>query len=557
MRTFDYIIVGGGSAGCVLANRLSEDPNTRVCLLEAGPRDRSPFIRIPLGIIAMMWSRKHNWRYHTEPEAALQGRKLFWPRGKTLGGSSAINAMCYTRGHAADYDQWAELGNRGWSYREVLPYFRKLENYEPFDESNGDAEYHGRGGPLNVAELRHRNRLSEAFVDAAFVAGHRKNKDFNGAEQEGFGFYKVYQKDGRRCSNAEAFLRPAEQRPNLTVITGAHATRVLLENQRAVGVEYRRGRKTLQLRAEREVLLAGGAINSPQLLMLSGIGPREELARHGIELKHELPGVGENLQDHLDISVVQRNRTAHSFSGRPGFVMRGAWFLLQYLFGRRGPIASNVAECGGFCKTSPEQPLPDLQMHFCPLVEEDHGLTVGNTLRLYGYTVRICDLRPLSRGRIGLNSADPLAPARIEANYLDHPRDLDNLVAGVRRAREIIAAEPLAAHSGAEMLPGAAAQSDEQLRDYVRAKAETIYHPVGTCKMGSDSMAVVDSELRVHGVRGLRVVDASIMPTLVGGNTNAPTTMIAEKAADLIRAEARANATAREETAMMPEPAMA
>ncbi|MGJ8686999.1 MAG: GMC family oxidoreductase [Spongiibacteraceae bacterium] len=551
MINYDYIIVGGGSAGCVLANRLSENPNTKVCLLEAGPRDRSPFIRIPLGIIALMLSRTLNWRFNTAPEAKLNNRELFWPRGKTLGGSSAVNAMCYTRGHAWDYDNWAALGNKGWSYDEVLPYFRRSENYEP-SAGNSDDPFHGQGGPLNVAEANSHNPLSHAFVEASQAAGHQKNNDFNGAEQEGFGLFKLFQKDGQRCSNAEAYLRPVEARTNLTIITGTQATQVLFDGKRAVGVEYkRRWRKPERIVANNEVILSGGAINSPQLLLLSGVGPKEELDRHGIAQRHELPGVGENLQDHLDVSVIHVSKSKLSFSGRIGFILRGPWHFLQYLLARRGPWASNVAEAGGFCKTDPSELLPNLQFHFCTVIEENHGRDMRNVFLHYGYTLRVCDLRPKSRGRLRLNSAAPLAPPRIEANYLDHPQDLDNLVAGIRRSREILAATPLADHSHREMQPGPQLNSDAELRDYVRAKAESIYHPVGSCKMGSDPMAVVDEQLRVHGMQGLRVVDASIMPSLVGGNTNAPTTMIAEKAADMIlqRAALPADNTQTIETA--------
>lgn len=531
---FDYVIVGGGSAGCVLANRLSENPNNRVCLLEAGPGDWHPFIHMPMGILMMMRSRLFNWAYETEPEPHLNNRRLFWPRGKTLGGSSSVNAMCYTRGHARDYDHWAELGNRGWSYRDLLPYFKQSENFETQD---AETEFHGRGGGYNVTVLRHHNPLSDVFLKAAEQAGYPRNDDFNGPEQEGFGWYSVAQQDGRRCSNADAFLHPVEQRPNLTVITRARATRVLLENRRATGVEYRKGRfgGLRRVRAKREVILSGGAINSPQLLLLSGVGPRDELARHGIACRHELPGVGENLQDHLDVTLIYKEKGRHSLKLGLFFLLwRAPIELLRYLFRRQGAFTSNFAEVGGFAKSEPGEALPNLQFHFLPAVEEEHGRKLRNTILHHGFSLRICDLRPLSRGRIGLHSADPLADARIEANYLAEKRDLDNLVAAVRCGREIIAAPAFARHRGKEMQPGESVRSDDRIAEFVRATAETIYHPVGSCKMGHDDLAVVDDRLCVHGLTGLRVIDASIMPTLVGGNTNAPTTAIAEKGAAMI-----------------------
>lgn len=530
--SYDYLVVGGGSAGCVLANRLSADPGNRVCLLEAGPRDWSPLIRIPVGIFALMRSRIFNWAYYTEPQTNLNGRRLFWPRGKTLGGSSSINAQCYVRGNPADYDHWAELGNRGWGYRDLLPYFRKSENFEA-----GASEYHGAGGGYNVASLRCTNPLSHVFVRAAEECGFPRNDDFSGPSEEGFGFYHVAQRDGRRCSNADAFLHPVEDRPNLAIRTRARATRLLFEGERAVGVEYKKWRfgRRRRVYAAREVILAGGAINSPQLLLLSGVGPRAELERHGIAVRRDLPGVGGNLQDHLDINVIRKEKTRESTTLGPRWMLlKGVPAVFRYLLRREGPLTSNVAECGGFAKLDPADPVPGLQCHFIAAIEQEHGLRLWNMFRYHGYSLRVCDLRPLSRGRIGLNGPDPMADARIDPDYLAEERDMEHLVAAVKLARRLLAAEAFAPHRGDELEPGGDVQTDEQIRAFIRERAETIYHPVGTCRMGHDEAAVVDDRLRVHGLKGLRVIDASIMPTLIGGNTNAPVTAIAEKGADMI-----------------------
>lgn len=532
---YDYIIVGAGSAGCVLANRLSANPATRVCLLEAGPPDTSPFIRLPLGIMHMMMSKKLNWHYFTEPQPQLDGRRLFWPRGKTLGGSSSSNAMIYTRGHPADYDQWAALGNRGWAFADVLPLFMRSEHYE-----GGPSAFHGTGGALNVAQLRSPNLLSRVFVVAAVESGYPHNPDFNGPSQEGVNCYQVTQKNGERWSASRAFLHPVLRRANLTVLTGARATRVVLDGMRAAAVEYRRGGVLETAHAGREVLVACGAVNSPQLLMLSGIGPPDELGRHRIALRHALPGVGRNLQDHLDVLVVHQClhpvSLGMSFSTIPALVRH----LFDYLVHRTGPLTSNSAEAGGFVKSSAGLPLPDLQFHFTPARLDGHARTLRSalfTLWGHGYALHACGLRPGSRGHVGLSSADPVADPLIDPNYLSDPEDLPRLVAGVRAARRILAAPAFDPYRGPEIFPGGQVQSDEQIAQFIRRKAETIYHPVGTCKMGHDPMAVVDDTLKVHGIGALRVVDASIMPSLVGGNTNAPAMMIAEKAADLILAD--------------------
>ncbi|MFP5305675.1 MAG: GMC family oxidoreductase [Gammaproteobacteria bacterium] len=536
---YDYVIVGGGSAGCVLANRLSADARLRVCLLEAGPPDTSPFIRMPAGVLAMLRSDVYNWKFRTVPQPRMDNRSLFWPRGRTLGGSSSINAMCYIRGHAWDYDHWAELGNSGWSYREVLPYFKRLENFE-----SGPDEFHATGGPLNVARLRQPNALSAVYLSAARQAGHAYNADFNGAVQEGMGYYHVAQKGGERCSNAAAYLRPAEARANLDVRTGVHATRILFEGRRAVGVRYYADGIYREVHARREVILSAGAVCSPQLLLLSGVGPEEELRRHAIAPVHLLPGVGKNLQDHVDAYVSMRTRTRLGFSFHPLSFLRSLKALLLYVAGRRGELTSNIAEVGGFLKSDPSEPIPDLQFHFVPLGNTQHAQDLAPMFRGYACTILACDLRPRSRGEVRLASADPLAPPAIDPRHFDDERDLDKLVVAIRKAREIFAQPAFAEHNGAELEPGAEVQTDEQLRAWLRAHAETLYHPVGTCKMGSDAAAVVDAQLRVHGLVGLRVVDASIMPTLVGGNTNAPTTMIAEKGADMILEDAEVIAAA-------------
>ena len=527
---FDYVIVGGGSAGCVLANRLSEDCDVSVCLLEAGPTDRHPMIHMPMGILWMMRSKVLNWNFYTQDEPEMGGRRMFWPRGCTLGGSSSSNAMCYLRGHPDDYDQWAALGNPGWSFADVLPYFIRSQNQE-----RGASAYHGTGGPLNVADLRSPSPLTQVFIDAGVEAGLPYNTDFNGPNPEGVGPFQVTQKDGRRCSTARGYLAPARARANLTVITGALATQILFENTRAVGVEFRHRARLQHVSARLEVILSAGAIQSPRLLMLSGVGDAWQLERIGIEPRHHLPGVGKNLQDHLDVMLVQACTRPASYGITWRSVLRGGVDLLRYLVAGRGMFTSNGAEGCAVTRSSPDEALPDLQFHFGPAKLRDHARDLM-FLCGEGYSLHVCNLRPKSRGEIRLHSADPFAAPDIHAGYLTDPEDIEHLLRGVRLARRILAARAFEAYRGVEIVPGREVQSDDELLHFIRNKAETIYHPVGTCKMGCDPQAVVDAGLRVHGLSGLRVVDASIMPLLVGGNINAPTIMIAEKASDMIRA---------------------
>ena len=519
--TFDYVIVGAGSAGCVLANRLSADPGRSVCLIEAGPPDRSLLIHIPAGILGLIPTRKFNWAYQTEPQPGLNGRQGYQPRGRTLGGSSSINAMVYMRGHRSDYDDWAALGNSGWSYDDVLPVFRHSE-----DQQRGASHYHGVGGELTVSDIASPVDASHAFVESAQRFGLRANDDFNGAEQEGTGLYQVTQRRGRRCSAAVAFLRPVLARTNLTILTGHRVSRLRFEGRRAAGVELAGTGAATRIDATREVIVSAGVFGSPQLLMLSGIGSREELARHGIGLLHELPGVGLNLADHVDLALVYRSSDPRLMGITVRTALRAIPGYFQWRHSGKGLLTTNFAEAGAFLRSRNGLARPDIQLHFVNGLVDDHArrLHFG-----YGISCHVAVLRPVSRGSVRLRSADPEAPPRIDPGYLSADADVETLLAGVKATREIMGSVPLDRYRDEEMFLNG--RSDEALILQMRQRADTIYHPVGTCRMGHDELAVVDPSMRVKGLEGLSVVDASVMPTLVGGNTNAPTIMIAEKAA--------------------------
>lgn len=528
---YDYIVVGAGSSGCVLAARLSEDPATRVLLIEAGPRDRSLWIHLPIGYGKTMWSDTYNWRFNTDPDPNMNGRRIYWPRGKTLGGSSSINGLIYIRGQREDYDHWAALGNKGWGFDDVLPYFVKSEGNQ-----RGAVPFHGGAGPLKVSDIGAKDELIEAFIAGAAQVGVPRTEDFNGARQEGAGYYQLTTHKGWRVSTAKAYLGMARGRPNLRIETEAHAAGLIMEGTRAVGVRFRQGGFLREARCTAEVLLSAGAIQSPQLLQLSGIGPQKLLQARGVPVVVDAPNVGENLQDHLQVRLgfecTRPITTNDQLNSKFGQLKLG----LQWMLFRSGPLAVGINQGGCFMKALPaESRTPDIQFHVSTLSADMAG---GKVHPYSGFTMSICQLRPEARGHIRIRSTDPFEPPEMQPNYLSTDLDRRTTVAGLKAARSIAAAPAMRPYVKREVKPGPDTATDAELLEFCRNNGATIFHPSGTCRMGSDPGAVVDIRLRVNGVTGLRVIDCSVMPTLVSGNTNAPAVMMAEKAVDMIREDA-------------------
>jgi choline dehydrogenase len=530
-EAFDYIVVGAGSAGCVLANRLSADPRQRVLLLEAGPRDTDPWIHIPLGYGKLFKKPSVNWSYQSEPEPQLNGRQIFTPRGKVLGGSSSINGLIYTRGQPEDFDDWE---TPGWSFGELLPYFKKSE--DQVGKGLGANALHGKGGPLAVSDQNEPHELCDAFIEAAVQAGHSRNPDFNGEQQEGAGYQQLTSRNGRRCSTAVGYLRPAEHRENLTVLTDALALKILFEGKKASGIEYEQKQKKFTVKANREVILSGGAINSPQLLQLSGVGPAALLKQHGIPVVLDQPNVGEHMQDHFQARIVLKCTRPITVNDDMQSWWRMARMGLRYALMRKGPLAVSAGYAGGFWRTRPELKRPDVQTHFLTFSLD----RMGEQLHPFsGFTASICQLRPTTRGSVRIKSADPRAAPAIRYNYLDTELDRRTMIDGMRVLRGILEQPAMRPYIASEHVPGPQVQSDDEWLAYFRETGSTIYHPTCTAMMGTGADAVVDSQLRVKGLTGLRVVDASVMPAVVSGNTNAAVIAIAEKAADLINPQQR------------------